>query len=142
MERHDPGEALPHLERALKVAPWNRDAAGLAEVVYRDLKRPALAEAMAKRVAEMQVEDGQYGALKLKARDNGGDLVVRLALATCCHEHGRPVEGVTWLTEVLRMDEKNAAAHAGFAAYFDSTGQPKRAAAHRHMAGMTSGAKP
>jgi Tfp pilus assembly protein PilF len=135
LRRDDPAAARPWLERALATAPWHREATALAAVAYEDLNLTAERDETAGRLTAFRAEDGRYGVWKLKARDNGGDVAVRLALAAWCQANGRPVEGVTWLSEVLRIDPKNAAAHRGFARYYDATGQPLRAAAHRHEAG-------
>jgi hypothetical protein len=85
-------------------------------------------------LASLIAEDGIGGRLKLRARDNPGDVAVRWELWQWSKKNGLIGEGIAWLTEVLRAEPKHPGAHAALAEYFEKAGQPRRAAQHRDMA--------
>ena len=86
------------------------------------------------RLAELRVEDGIGGRLKLRARDNPGDVEVRWDLWLWSLRNGESTEGLAWLTEILRTDPRRPEPHKALADYFDREGQPRRAALHREVA--------
>jgi hypothetical protein len=133
--RHkDPAAAEPFLARAVRTAPWHRDAHRLQLAALKDLGRAEEAARCEARIAELTAEDGGGGRLKLRARDNPGDVAVRWELWQWSKRNGQIGEGIAWLTEVLRAEPKHPGAHAALAEYFETAGQPRRAALHRDMA--------
>jgi tetratricopeptide (TPR) repeat protein len=130
LRRERPADAEPFLTRAVAAAPWHRDAHRLLLMAFKDQKRTADAA----RLAELTAEDGVGGRLKLRARDNPGDVAVRWELWQWSQRNGQIAEGIAWLTEVLRAEPTHPGAHAALADYFETAGQPRRAALHRDMA--------
>ena len=126
-----PGDADAALERAMKAAPWNRDAPKLRLLTAKEIGKADVVKACEAAIAEHIREDAAVARLTLKARDNPTDAAVRLSLWEWAKRNGQPEEEVAWVSEILRVDPKHAAAHAAFADYFDRAGQPRRAAAHR-----------
>lgn len=124
-------EAEASLAKAVRSAPWHRDGWQLRAIALKELGR---ADKAARR-AELTAEDGVGGRLKLRARDNPGDVAVRLELWAWSVRNGQADEGIAWLAEVLRGDARNAAAHAALADYFERASQSRRAALHRVAAG-------
>ena len=131
LRRGQPAEAEPFLARAVRVAPWHRDGQRLHLDVLKELKRKEAVSQGEARLAELKAEDGTSGRLKLRAHDNPGEIGVRLELWRWSLRNGQAEEGLSWLWEILRVDPRNAAAHAAVADYFDRAGQPRRAALHR-----------
>jgi tetratricopeptide (TPR) repeat protein len=119
------------LEQATVAAPWHRDAHRLRLIASKELGRADALKPCEAKIAELIREDAIAGPLKLKARDAGGDVPVRVALWEWAKRNGQPDEEVAWLAEILRVAPKHLAAHAAFADYFDRAGQPRRAALHR-----------
>jgi tetratricopeptide (TPR) repeat protein len=124
-------DAAGYLEQAVKLAPWHRDGHTLLLAAARELGRLDAVARVEARVAELTVEDGVGGRLKLKARDHPKDTAVRWELWQWSQRNGQMEEGFAWLTEILRADPKHAGAHAAKADHFERTGQPRRAAQHR-----------
>ncbi|MFO0810509.1 MAG: tetratricopeptide repeat protein [Gemmataceae bacterium] len=127
-------EAESFLARAVGVAPWHRDASQLQLIALKELGRSDDVAKCESRIAALALDDGAAGRLHLRARDNPGVAAVRWQLWEWCARNGQIEEGIAWLTEVLRLDPKNAAAHAAMADHFDKAGQPHRAAQHRLLA--------
>jgi len=127
-------EAEPLLERATRLAPWHRDAHRLYLLALKELGRTQEADKCEARIAELTAEDALAGRLKLRARDNPGDTAVRWELWLWAVRNGEVEEGIAWLTEILRADPDNTAAHLAFGDYFDRAGQPRRAAELRSLA--------
>ncbi|HET6575120.1 MAG TPA: tetratricopeptide repeat protein [Fimbriiglobus sp.] len=133
LRRKDSAAAEPFLARAVRAAPWHRDANRLHLAALKDLGRTEEAARCEARIAELTAEDGVGGRLKLRARDNPGDVAVRWELWQWSKRNGQIGEGVAWLTEVLRAEAGHRQAHAALAEYFEKAGQPRRAAQHRDM---------
>jgi Tfp pilus assembly protein PilF len=129
-----PDAAEPFLARAVQAAPWHREAHRLHLAALTDLGRTADADRCRDRIAQLTAEDGQGGKLMLRAHDNPGDVAVRWELWVWSDRNGNPAEGRTWLWDLLRTDPGHAGAHAALAAYFETAGQPRRAALHREKA--------
>jgi Tfp pilus assembly protein PilF len=124
-------EAEAALSRALATAPWNRDAQSLEIVALKELGRKEDADKAETRLAELIADDATGGKLKVQARDRPGDVEVRRKLWQWFERNGQPEEGLSWLSEILRVAPHDPQAHAALADYFDRVGQPKRAAEHR-----------
>jgi Tfp pilus assembly protein PilF len=127
-------EAEPHLAKAVRIAPWHRDGQQLYCLALKELGRSEAAAQCEARLAELRVEDGIGGRLKLRARDNPGDVEVRWDLWLWSLRNGESTEGLAWLTEILRTDPRRPEPHKALADYFDREGQPRRAALHREAA--------
>ncbi len=127
-------EAESYLARAVHVAPWHRDGQPLYLLVLKELGRSEAAAQCEARLAELNVEDGIGGRLKLRAFNNPDDVEVRWDLWLWTLRNGESVESLAWLTEILRAAPRHAQAHEALANYFDRAGQPRRAALHRAAA--------
>jgi tetratricopeptide (TPR) repeat protein len=134
LRRERPADAEPFLRKAITAAPWHRDAHRLLLLALRELKRTEDAARCEVRLAELTAEDGVLGRLKVRARDNPGDVAVRWELWQWSQKAGLIAEGIAWLTEVLRAEPRHPGAHAALADYFEAAGQPRRAAQHRDLA--------
>ncbi|CAN5303920.1 hypothetical protein BH10PLA2_BH10PLA2_04000 [soil metagenome] len=132
-------EAEALFSQALKVAPWHRDAQSLEVVVLKDLGRSEQAAQAERRLSELRAEDALGGKLKVQARDKPDDLDVRLKLWQWFDRNGQPEEGLSWLSEILKVAPRDARAHAALADHYERIGQPRRAAEHRGEAGTASG---
>jgi tetratricopeptide (TPR) repeat protein len=135
LRRGRAAEAEPFLARAVAEAPWHRDGHALHLVALKELGRADAVSRCEARLAELREEDAAGGRLKLRARDNPGDVGVRWDLWLWSLRNGEVEEGIAWLTEILRVAPRNPAAHAALADHFERAGQPRRAAAHRAVAG-------
>jgi tetratricopeptide (TPR) repeat protein len=127
-------EAEPFLARAVRVAPWHREAQELRLIVLKELGRKAAAMECEAQIAALRAEDALGGRLKLRARDNPRDAAVRWDLWLWSGRNGQGEEGLAWLTDVLRLAPRHARAHRAIADHFDRAGQPRRAAMHRAAA--------
>ncbi|HVK18277.1 MAG TPA: tetratricopeptide repeat protein [Fimbriiglobus sp.] len=134
LRRERPADAEPFLRKAVAAAPWHRDGHRLLLLTLKEQKRTDDAARCEARLAELTAEDGVGGRLKLRARDNPGDVAVRWELWQWSRRNGQTGDGIAWLTEVLRAEPKHPQAHAALADYFETSGQPRRAAQHRDMA--------
>jgi tetratricopeptide (TPR) repeat protein len=129
-----PADAEPFLARAVRSAPWHREAYQLYHLALRDQGKTGEAAKCAARVAELAAEDAEGGRLKIRARDNPGDANVRWDLWLWSARNGQPEEGFAWLTEVVKLAPRHAQARAALAEYFEKAGQPRRADLHRKAA--------
>jgi Tfp pilus assembly protein PilF len=127
-------EAEAFLARAVRAAPWHRDGHRLRLIALKELGRSEVVLSCEARLAELEAEDGVGGRLKLRARDAPADTGVRWELWLWAQRNGEGEEGYAWLTEILRVDPKDARAQAALADYFERAGQPRRAALHREAA--------
>lgn len=128
------GEAETFLARAVRAAPWHRDAHRLRLLALKELGRSEAVHSCEARLAELEAEDGVGGRLKLRARDAPTDTGVRWDLWQWARRNGEEEEGFAWLTEILRADPRDTRAHTALADYFERAGQPRRAALHREAA--------
>jgi tetratricopeptide (TPR) repeat protein len=126
-----PADADPFLARAVKAAPWHRDAQRLYHGVLRELGRSVELAAAQERIAALRDEDALAGRLKLRAQSDAADVDARWQLWQWCMRNGAEDEGVAWLGGILRVMPNHAPTHAALAEYFERCGQPRRAAMHR-----------
>jgi tetratricopeptide (TPR) repeat protein len=134
LRREKLAESLTWLKLAIKAAPWHREGHLLLAAVHSDLQQADEAARHLAIVDDFQEDDGRGGAMKLRARDNPGDVSIRWSLWQWCERTGKTEEGITWLTEILRVNPDHSQAHTALADYFDRTSQPRRAAVHRNAA--------
>jgi tetratricopeptide (TPR) repeat protein len=127
-------EAEGLLARAVRVAPWHRDGHQLYLVALKELGWSEAVSRCEARLAELQAEDAINGRLELRARNMPQAVDVRWELWLWSQRNGEAEAGLVWLTEILRLAPRHAAAHAAFADYFDRASQPRRAALHRAAA--------
>jgi tetratricopeptide (TPR) repeat protein len=127
-------EAEPLLARAVRAAPWHRDGQQLHLLALKELGRSKEALECEARLAELRAQDAVGGRLKLRARDNPGDLNVRWELWLWSLRNGDTEEGPAWLAGVLQLNPRYGPAHAALADHYDRVGQPRRAALHRAAA--------
>ena len=133
LQTGDPATAETFLLRAVKDAPWNRDATRYL-LASQTGRKPDEAARTAARVSELKLEDGVDGRLKNRVLNNPTDNAARWELWLWSKKNGQLVEGVAWLLEILRFDARHTQAHAALAEYFEQAGQPRRAANHRNAA--------
>lgn len=131
LRKNQRDEAVNILNRAVQTAPWHRDGWTLLAAIQNELMHTNEAAAAQKRVEELRVEDGRHGVLKLRARDYPMEIPVRWELWNWTLQNGMRDEGITWLTEILRIDPNHAQAHEALANEFEHNGQPRRAKLHR-----------
>lgn len=123
-------QAATMLARVVERAPWHREAAAMQVVVLKELGRQEEVEAAEKHLQRLREEDAVGGRLKLRARDNPGEIEVRWRLWEWSWKNGLREEGFAWLTEVLKRDPRHVQGHQGMAEYFREAGQPRRADMH------------
>ena len=139
LRRGKPAEAETFLHRAIAEAPWHREAHECLLTSFREQGRTREAAKAEARVADLQREDGIGGRLRLRARDNPGDIAVRWELWLWCQKNGQFEEGFGWILNLLRVDPLHAQAHGVLADHFEQAGQPRRAAEHRNRAARPGG---
>jgi tetratricopeptide (TPR) repeat protein len=128
-------EAEPFLARAVRTAPWHRDGQQLRCLALKELGQSEAVTLCEARLAELKVEDGLGGRLKLRAHDHPDDAAVRWELWEWSLRNGQEREGLAWLFELIRLEPRHPKGQTALADYFERAGQPKRAALHRTLAG-------
>jgi tetratricopeptide (TPR) repeat protein len=127
-------EAEQNLSRAVALADWHREAHQLLLFCLEASGKREAAQACQERLRELEARDGQMGKLGLRFRSAPRDPSVRQAVGQWCLQNGQEEAGLRWLFTSLDLDPRHAPSHAILADYFDRTGQPRRAAQHRHQA--------
>jgi tetratricopeptide (TPR) repeat protein len=135
-------DAEPFLKRAVDLAPWHRDAQRLYLIALKETGQTEPAQKCEARLAELKSEDAEGGRLKLRARDMPGDVTVRWEMWLWCARNGQLKEGISWLMKTVRIEPPHPQAQAALADYFETAGQPRRAALHRALAGEWQQKKP
>ena len=127
-----PAEAEPFLARAVRAAPWHRDAHRLHLVASRTWAAPRRSARCEARIAELTAEDGVGGRLKLRARDNPGDVAVRWELWQWSRRNGLTRRGGRLADGgPAGRAETPAGATRRWPSISRRPGQPRRAALHR-----------
>jgi tetratricopeptide (TPR) repeat protein len=134
LRRKRPAEAEPFLARAVRAAPWHRDAQQLYLIALKELGRTKAASQCAARLAELVREDAIGGRLTMRLRNDPDGPGVRWELWRWSQRNGQGAAGLPWLLAVLEVAPRHAQAHAALADHFDRAGQPRRAALHRAAA--------
>jgi tetratricopeptide (TPR) repeat protein len=135
--RHDEGEAEARLLRATALAPWHREAHRLLLSCLQTLGKSAEAEKCRARIRELQASDSQEGIISRRFLMTPQDPSVRFDLARWSLQNGREHDGIRWLFRTLLVDPRYGPAHAALADYFQRSGQPRRSAEQRTIAGGT-----
>jgi hypothetical protein len=133
LRRKQPAEAESFLARAVRTAPWHREAHQLYLSALREVGRKKAASECEARLGELLREDAIAGRLKLRLEDPDA-AEVRWKLWLWSQKNGQGDSGLPWLLAVLVVAPEHAQAHAVLAEHFERAGQPRRAAQHRAIA--------
>jgi tetratricopeptide (TPR) repeat protein len=134
----NPEEAESLLHRALKYDPAYREAHYTLYLCFKQAGKEK--EAAQQNVKRIQVEAdlARWFALmnqEIPHDPQNPDLMVEAAWI--CLRNSEPDGARFWLRRALRYDAAHRPAHQAFAEYYEKTGQPEQAAAHRKLAGTT-----
>jgi tetratricopeptide (TPR) repeat protein len=135
--RQQAAEAEADLARAASLAPWHREAHRLLLSCLQALGKGKEQENCQARIHELQASDSQLGKLSLRYRHLPQDSNTRFELATWSLQNGREQDGLRWLFRTLLVDPRYGPAHAALAEYFQRSGQLRRSAEHKRLAGET-----
>jgi Tfp pilus assembly protein PilF len=135
LHRGEAGAAEGFLQRATAAAPWHREAHQLLRLCLETLGKKDEAARVARQLERLQEKDAQLGLLARKFHPAPADADIRQELGKWLLENGEPQAAARWLFSALQHNPNHAATHRTLADYFDQQGQPKRAAAHRKLAG-------
>ncbi len=138
LRQSDPAKAAEYLARAAALAPWHLEAHRLLLVYYQAHGRSEEARPVEARVRQIQAEDGELGRLSVRFNTTPQDPALRSSIGLWLLGHGEEAAGVRWLFTALRVNARHAPTHAALADYFERSGQPRRAAQHRRLAGGAS----
>jgi tetratricopeptide (TPR) repeat protein len=130
--------AADRLSLAVTLAPWHREALRLLQRCLEAQGETNRAEECQTKLDWIERSDGHAGRLALQYRRSPRDAATRFAVANWALRNGREQEGVRWLFATLDVAPGYGPAHAAVADHFEQTGQPRRCAEHRRLAGKTS----
>ncbi len=124
----------PLIRRAVQLAPSNREAVEVLHRCLQQLKKTDEAQAVAKRLDQLDADRKLYQKWFKEATDRPNDLTARYEVGVAALRTGRDAEGVRWLETVLEQDPKHRPSHLALADYFEQSMEPARAAQHRALA--------
>lgn len=131
----EPQQAIPLLKQVLALDPTRqRTARYQLAIAYERAGQPDEARKVQKELHQMQEAEVLRDALT--AQPDNLNVLVRAGSALL--RSGDIPAGLELLGRALEMDPLHRQAHAALAAYYDSIGEKKRAADHRHKAQISS----
>jgi predicted Zn-dependent protease len=142
LELGRPEQAEPSLRRAVRLAPYDREAQHSLYQCLRLVGQPEETAAALARYQELDANLRRLDKVTSAVLASPGDLSLRCEAADLFFRLGEPGEGVRWLRGVLQIDPHHAAAHHALARHYRDTGHPDLAAEHERRAGPPGKAAP
>ncbi|HKI33607.1 MAG TPA: tetratricopeptide repeat protein [Gemmataceae bacterium] len=132
LRRGEAGRAEEWAREATRRAPGDRDAFSvLALALEAQQGKEDDARRCRARIDEIDADRDRVMRLGDRAREEPGNLTLRFEIAAALLRLGRTEQGVRGLEGVLAADPNHPGAHAALADYYERTGQPDKAKAHR-----------
>jgi predicted Zn-dependent protease len=127
-----PAQAEEGLRRAVALAPYDRDAYLILHFCLEAQGKDSEAAACLARMKAIETETTHAAALMRKVADVPHDPALRYEIGAILLRRGDAGQGLRWLYSALQEDPRHGPTHAALADYYQRTGQPDRAAKHRH----------
>lgn len=131
LQRGDGAAALPWLDKALKVDPFDAEAVYSRGLALNRLRRSTEAKAEQARAARLRDEQAQLLKTRERLQADPGNDDLRSEIARWMFEHGQPAQGVKWAESVLARRPGHAATHRLLADHYRAVGDAGRANFHR-----------
>lgn len=122
-----PERAVPHLESAARLRPYDTTTRNALGRALRALGRAAEAEPHFDYVAEAEESLGRMERQLRLVLERPDDVQLRYEIATTLLKYGSPDDGVRWLRTVLQIQPDHEAALAAMAAFAGSSPSPDAA---------------
>lgn len=130
-QQSGPAAAEEYLRRAEAAAPHDRDVIYNLYLCLEQLGKREEASTYAARLKKIEAGLDRLGELTHKVAESPRDPALRCEAGKIFLENGQEQEGLRWLLSALREDPSHEPTHLALAEFYERTGRPDLAAAHR-----------
>jgi Flp pilus assembly protein TadD len=134
LQMGDPADAESWLRKAVTLLPYDYQSHFTLWQCLRQLDKVDEADQLNARVRRLQQDLERMRDLSERVQSHPYDAALRCEIGQLFLRNGEKREGFLWLQTAVQIDPGHQPAHEALAQYYEESGDPEQAAAHRRQA--------